>query len=67
MAKRITIRKIAEQAGVSPGTVDRILPKCWKVTSARITDSAGQDRKLDPAAKYTMEFNSIILLEIEKR
>lgn len=51
----------------TPRDVSVKLPKCWKVTSARITDSAGQDRKLDPAAKYTMASNSIILLEIEKK
>ena len=42
------------------------LPEGWSVTSARITDSEGQDRHQDPASTYTMESNSLILLEISK-
>lgn len=42
------------------------LPEGWTVTSARLTDSEGQDRRLDPAPAYTMRPNAMMLLEISR-
>ena len=42
------------------------LPEGWTVTSARLTDSEGQDRCLDPAPAYTMRPNAMMLLEISR-
>ncbi len=55
-----------DDAHNTPREVTVSLPEGWNVTSARITDSEGQDRRPDPSTTYTMESNSILLLEITR-
>ncbi|MBR6053869.1 MAG: hypothetical protein IKP46_00865, partial [Bacteroidales bacterium] len=56
-----------DDAHNTPRDVTVSLPEGWSVTSARITDSEGQDRRQGPALTYTMESNSVILLEISRK
>ncbi|MBQ1647015.1 MAG: hypothetical protein II047_00870, partial [Bacteroidales bacterium] len=50
----------------TPREIKLDLPDGWRVTGLRITDSKGMDRKADPSTVYTMESNSVTLIEITK-
>ena len=55
-----------DDAHNTPRDISLDLPDGWRVISARITDSQGQDRRIEPLKTYTMESNSLILIELSK-
>ena len=48
----------------TPREIKLDLPDGWRVTGLRITDSKGMDRKAEPSTVYSMESNSVSLIEI---
>ena len=50
----------------TPREIRLNLPEGWRVASIRLTDSQGMDRRINATDVFTLEANSMALVEIEK-